>query len=254
MNNTVKNITLPDMYHSYVTAAYTVEYGTSGISPGKYYSSADSNIKLVFVFKKQASNEYKFLDVTIQGPTMSFAEYPSKNGVSFLIISLLPIASNHLFNVFPQVLKNRFYMLSDEKRCLTTLLRTLNVVGQLSEAASFIFTFFENVFKKPESQIIYRAVHDIRNQNGNVSIKELADNYFLSQRQFSRKFKSLTSFSPKAYARLVRFEKALEFHEESSSLTELAVLMGYFDQAHFNHEFKMLSGYPPSRFFEITNP
>jgi AraC-like DNA-binding protein len=81
------------------------------------------------------------------------------------------------------------------------------------------------------------------------SVGMLIDYCNLSRRQFERKFKEQSGFSPKDFLRLVRFTTSLKSPEKISSLAKLAIDCGYYDQSHFIHDFTMFSGYTPAKFF-----
>jgi transcriptional regulator GlxA family with amidase domain len=83
-----------------------------------------------------------------------------------------------------------------------------------------------------------------------VNIFNFADNYCLSLRQFQRRFKELSGFPPKLYARIIRFGAAMQrYGNNFRSLTDIAYECGYYDQSHFIHDFKEFSGYHPKQYF-----
>lgn len=93
---------------------------------------------------------------------------------------------------------------------------------------------------------IQRVIH----ASGDVNIDALADDNFLSRRQFERKFKVHAGFSPRLFSRIVRFQSSLEeYGQRNKSLTEIAYGCGYFDQSHFIHDFREFSGYHPGYYF-----
>lgn len=95
-----------------------------------------------------------------------------------------------------------------------------------------------------------KAIQYIVFHNGNMKIAEVLSEQFVSQRQFERNFKLLTGFSPKYFSRIVRFEKSIENAcNENLSLTEIALLSGYFDQSHMIREFKAFTGKNPAAYF-----
>ncbi len=89
------------------------------------------------------------------------------------------------------------------------------------------------------------AIHS--QQTGNVN--ELAEKFSLSTRQFDRKFKVYSGFSPKMYLRLTRLQKALKQYGCNKSLTRVAYECGYYDQSHFIHDVKAFTGYHPGFYF-----
>jgi AraC-like DNA-binding protein len=61
--------------------------------------------------------------------------------------------------------------------------------------------------------------------------------------------------SPKLYARIVRFRGALAMVERGQgSLADVALSAGYYDQPHFNADFRELTGWSPSEFLVARFP
>ncbi|HTM92441.1 MAG TPA: helix-turn-helix domain-containing protein, partial [Flavisolibacter sp.] len=83
-----------------------------------------------------------------------------------------------------------------------------------------------------------------------TSVKLLANNNFLSVRQFERKFKEFSGFSPKLFLRITRFNSLLNKTFLSKSLTQIAYEFGYHDQSHFIHDFRKFSGHNPKEYFK----
>jgi AraC-like DNA-binding protein len=54
--------------------------------------------------------------------------------------------------------------------------------------------------------------------------------------------------SPKAFCRIRRFNEVLTRIEQRSEVdwADVALSCGYFDRAHFNHDFRAFSGLSPS--------
>ncbi len=76
--------------------------------------------------------------------------------------------------------------------------------------------------------------------------KELAINPAYLSREFSKYFENLTFGD---YIRKLRIEKAQNLIENTNhSLTEIAYLTGFSDQAHFSRIFKLHTGHTPSQF------
>lgn len=91
------------------------------------------------------------------------------------------------------------------------------------------------------------AEHMIRGFAG-VKIAELARQAGLSLRQFERRFDRQIGMGPKMFARVVRFEAAMDCMTRSGadSWADLAYRFGYFDQMHMVHEFAALAGDTPT--------
>ncbi|QHT67353.1 AraC family transcriptional regulator [Rhodocytophaga rosea] len=99
----------------------------------------------------------------------------------------------------------------------------------------------------PTSYVQY-AADLIRRQKGEISVESLSDRACISKRQLEREFKNKLGISPKAYMRINRLGKVLDYINTypSISLAQLSYLNGYSDQTHFNKDFKSLTGELPS--------
>jgi len=96
------------------------------------------------------------------------------------------------------------------------------------------------------SAIVKTARAMIRN-NGSVRISEIARQTGLGLRQFERRFDQEIGVSPKLYARIIRFEAALQRRAvlPTTPWTDIAHDLGYHDQMHMVHDFTRLSGDSP---------
>ena len=89
-----------------------------------------------------------------------------------------------------------------------------------------------------------------------VRIADLATDVNLSQKHLERLFVRYVGFSPSMYARIARFQRVLKSQSERShirTLSEVAIAAGYYDQAHFNRDFKLFSGTSPAKFLTEAN-
>ena len=101
--------------------------------------------------------------------------------------------------------------------------------------------------KCSNDHVILEAVRHVMNSNQSETVGELAYKFNLSKRQFERKFKEYSGLEPKLFSRIARFKRAYNIcQNKNQTLLQTALECGYFDQAHFNHEFKAFAGFPPS--------
>ena len=82
------------------------------------------------------------------------------------------------------------------------------------------------------------------------SISAIAETIGYSRRQLSTLFRHAAGIAPKEYARIQRFQKAIKSIRSCSSpkWSQLALSCGYYDQSHFNRDFKRLSDLTPSQY------
>lgn len=99
---------------------------------------------------------------------------------------------------------------------------------------------------------IVSAIHRMKNSSGFKSVSEMAERVGYSRRRFSDLFRQIAGISPKEYMRIQRFQNSLEIIRQhpDPDWSEVALSCGYYDQAHFNRDFKAFSGLTPSQYFE----
>ena len=85
--------------------------------------------------------------------------------------------------------------------------------------------------------------------HGTVTIPSLGRQNAISLRQFERLFREEVGMSPKVFARIARFEAALDSKLANPARTWLDVAhsFGYFDQMHMVHDFKQLGRNTPTQ-------
>jgi AraC-like DNA-binding protein len=81
-----------------------------------------------------------------------------------------------------------------------------------------------------------------------ANIAAVADSIGLSPKRLVERFKTAVGFAPKRYCRILRFQRALKCVEGGRRVdwTQIAVDCGYFDQAHFVHDFRSFAGITPT--------
>jgi AraC-like DNA-binding protein len=77
----------------------------------------------------------------------------------------------------------------------------------------------------------------------------------MGTRQVQRIFPTQYGLTLRDFRRLIRFEASLaeilRKNTRNGTLAQLAQSAGYFDQAHFDHDFRAFCGLPPSRFCSL---
>lgn len=117
---------------------------------------------------------------------------------------------------------------------------------------AFLRMMFEEAPSPPIQ--ICKALDLIHHTHGNLTVDELSEVACMSERQFQRVFKARLGINPKAYLRLIRFQKSYQYLKthHPGSWPEVAYQFGYADQAHFIRDFKTFSGASPKRAFLPT--
>jgi AraC-like DNA-binding protein len=91
------------------------------------------------------------------------------------------------------------------------------------------------------------AVARLDATGGKLRIEQLRRELGCSRRHLSSRFCEAVGVGPKAYARLVRFDRARHaIRERTDGLAAIAAAHGFSDQAHLTREFQALAGRSPA--------
>jgi transcriptional regulator GlxA family with amidase domain len=97
------------------------------------------------------------------------------------------------------------------------------------------------------------ALHYIAHQLADLSIGDLTTQIVVGRRRFIQVFGEEIGLTPKLFCRIHRFQQVLRAVRESDHVdwADVALSCGYFDQAHFNHDFRAFSGMNPSTYLKL---
>lgn len=114
-----------------------------------------------------------------------------------------------------------------------------------------LFSEVENVFLDNilirDLSLITEAIGLIEKNARKIEIAELPKKLGVSDRTIRNHFYSYVGCSPKEYLRIVKLKQvAYELKHSQKLLTHIAYDNNYFDQAHFIHEIKGITGQSPS--------
>lgn len=103
---------------------------------------------------------------------------------------------------------------------------------------------------RPAPEIVW-LWHELARHAGEGSIGEFAEEIGWSRRHLASRFRREIGLGPKALARVLRFQRAVRRLHASSRARPLAAVAaecGYYDQAHFNRDFRAFAGCAPGEF------
>lgn len=136
----------------------------------------------------------------------------------------------------------------------SSLKSALQGLTQTSDRIHVLETEFQKHFVEEAHPLnaVAAAAESIRNSNGTLSLAEIGKKSGLSERSMQRYFLEYIGISPKAFARIARFNAVTKMIESGTAFSWQEVLMetGYFDGAHFNHDFKRITGLTPSEYYK----
>src|SRR6185312_15705081 len=139
------------------------------------------------------------------------------------------------------------FMLRSELLCLEEQLAEARTDTQrIASVEHFLISRMTNT--EPD-KLVLAALALIHRSKGNIRIKELTEQLFISQSPLEKRFRQVVGASPKKFASIVRLKNVIQQYDTVNSLTELGYENGFYDQAHFIKEFKAFTGDTPEKFF-----
>jgi transcriptional regulator GlxA family with amidase domain len=101
--------------------------------------------------------------------------------------------------------------------------------------------------RAPRPDVAY-AWSRLEGTGGGVAVAELCRELRCSGRHLAARFGEEVGLPPKAFARVLRFERATALLRDGHAPGAVAAACGYYDQPHLNREFHALAGRTPASF------
>ncbi len=123
-----------------------------------------------------------------------------------------------------------------------------NLSNFIDKINSILLQYFAN---DTIPQALSSSVENILQHHGCLSVKEIAEKAFYSDRQINRLFKEYLGMNVKTLSSIVRINHILQLmnSNKKQAITTLAHTAGFYDQAHFVHTFKSVCGMTPKVYF-----
>jgi AraC-like DNA-binding protein len=143
------------------------------------------------------------------------------------------------------------------KKCFSALIERVIMPSSDLETETLLFETFEaliSIAQKPthcviEARKIQRAVKYIRNNfERKLTLEELADVSHLSKFHLLRTFKGELGMPPHAFQMQLRLNEARKRLLRGESSLEVALALGFADQAHFMNAFKRYTHLTPKKY------
>lgn len=173
----------------------------------------------------------------------------NQNKEPFLVLGVLfqPYAIKELFDLDAHELTNQRIQIDDFFN--TQLTEIISSKKNLSDKVNALTMHLSRKAKtiKYADDLIKHSIVYIKKYNGMLTVKDLQAKFGISERQLERRFKDVVGVSPRHYLKITKFKQAVNIlsKKSSSSLTDIAFELNYFDQSHFVKQTKELSGLCP---------
>lgn len=99
------------------------------------------------------------------------------------------------------------------------------------------------------------ALGEIIRQPDQINLGRMNQQIGYSQKHFIDMFKRQVGITPKAYLKIIRFQKAIHEIEQRTQVDWSLISQdcGFYDQAHFINDFKFFSGFTPREYLKLKN-
>lgn len=107
-------------------------------------------------------------------------------------------------------------------------------------------------YRNKHEQIVRQVIEDIQERlddGGKILLPAVAERFSLNERYLNHMFKSVTGMTIGKYILSIRIERAKRLLETTSKpITEIAIVSGFYDGAHFTKTFKASESMTPQEY------
>lgn len=190
---------------------------------------------------------------SIAGPRSTFLELDTSRPFTAAGIHFLPGGTSPFFGMPISELENQTAPLDlFWGNFAATVADRLWSADASDEQLSVLEQALQEKARQPlvRHQAVSYAVKRFERSHGARSVEQVAEELGMSPRRLLDVFRSEIGLAPKTFCRIRRFAAVLRDVERTAAIdwSEIALTCGYFDQAHFNHEFRAFSGVNPSTY------
>jgi AraC-like DNA-binding protein len=120
-------------------------------------------------------------------------------------------------------------------------------------AENFLLKHFQKRFAL--NPAVEYALAEIIRGPDQISLARVSGKIGYSQKHFIGMFKQQVGVTPKAYLKIMRFQKAINEIEQRKQVNwaDISQDCGFYDQAHFINDFKFFSGFTPEEYVHRKN-
>jgi AraC-like DNA-binding protein len=122
---------------------------------------------------------------------------------------------------------------------------TVSIIDKVAHIEGWLLSIIQP--EQRAGKIVDASLQFLNQHHGDINVAAMATHFDINKRTLERLFNNQVGLSPKEYARNRRISQArfyLKQHPEWS-LANVALQLGFYDQAHFSNQFKQVVGLSP---------
>ncbi len=196
-------------------------------------------------------NKVKSTCIAVSGFFTQTAMYTNQNNLGVIMVGLKPWGIQPFMGGGISEITNSNLSIEDVYPGSTSELqdKLRNAAGTAQRIIIIENFLLSYIHPFSSDELIIASVNEINRHHGQVSVRQLAKTFFLSEKQFTRRFNNKVGINPKLFSRLVRFQYILQcIDNRKVGLLDKAVLTGFYDEAHFIKEFREFTGQTPAAY------
>lgn len=198
----------------------------------------------------------KLSELFLYGQTLDPVSLDVKGPFKFIVFQLYPFASKYLLGVDPKKLNDDCFDLLqldhiDVEAYRKALIRSNDLKEQVRIISDLMLTLIQTNQVSQDDRI-QRSIAAILKHKGQIKVKDLPLQLYMSERTFERNFMSQVGLSPKQFAKIVQFQCSLHKLSRANfnKLIDVGIDSGFSDQSHFIRSFKKYTGQTPSDYLK----
>ncbi len=223
--------------------SYTVLPGTSLVMGFQYRG------KLAYQQEKTAIG---LASAGITGVLNSFRIFENTANTGTVLVIFKEAGAAYFFREPLHELYNESLSLDNlvARQELDDLEEQLSVSANDEERVGLIEQFLlSRIQPRKTDLLVNAAIQQIHLSQGHIRMTDLAEKLYTSKSPLEKRFRQVVGTTPKKFATIIRMKSAL-ITMQSPIAESNEHQLGYYDQAHFIHDFKKFTGITPEQYLK----
>ena len=203
-------------------------------------------------FQKKNSSKYIEPNLVICGQQTNYYDLSLSGRTGMVLIVFKPHGVKSFFNFPITELLNENLSLQDllNNEAVELEDKLFNAPNNKQRVIHLEKFLIKRLIHNNEFERVEHAIKIIENSKGKIKAQDIAHEVCLGIKQFERTFSKYVGVNPKKFASIVRFKNVIQINsKDKRTLSQTAIDNGYYDQSHFIHDFKSITGLTPKAFF-----
>ncbi|MDE5885293.1 MAG: AraC family transcriptional regulator [Oscillospiraceae bacterium] len=212
----------------------------------------DGAIDVIFSCNPYQPTAFVAGSVEVAG-TNIFQEQTSYFGVRFL-----PGISDHFGKISAKEIvgvSENFVQVTGRADVMEKICTATSFEQQIAEFMTSFEDFINADTKNGNALLVAGILQKIFQDAGNLKIQDLENILHYSRRHLVRVFTDFTGMNIKHFSNIIRFQKALTAinHGQYSSIVDISMQNGYYDQTHFQKDFRKFARMTPGNYCRLID-